>query len=143
MNGVIIWSPGVTLEAIEEQVIGKAYAFYKQNKTATSNALGISIRTLDAKLEKYGNDERDRTKRDADRKQRDLSFLDRQRNGTKSNAIAQMPEETKCVPLPDAGIRMESSEEVSAEQPVPVSQLKEVQKVLPQQSTSGHPKRAR
>jgi DNA-binding NtrC family response regulator len=50
---MILWQPGVTLEDIEKQVIQKAFSFYRGNKTATAKSLGIAIRTLDAKLEKY------------------------------------------------------------------------------------------
>lgn len=50
---MINWSPGVTLDQMEEQVIRKAFAHYRGNKTVTANALGISIRTLDGRLEKY------------------------------------------------------------------------------------------
>lgn len=51
------WSPGVTLEQIERAAIEKAFAFYQKNKTHTANSLGISIRTLDAKLAKYHKDD--------------------------------------------------------------------------------------
>ena len=56
LRDVLYWSPGVTLELVEKQVIIKAYKHFKNNKTATANALGIAIRTLDAKLEKYEYD---------------------------------------------------------------------------------------
>ena len=49
----VIWTPGMSLENLEKQVVKKAFAFYGKNKTATSNSLGIAIRTLDAKLEQY------------------------------------------------------------------------------------------
>lgn len=52
-----MWTPGQTLEAIEREVILKAYRFYQQNKTHTATALGISIRTLDAKLAKFAKEE--------------------------------------------------------------------------------------
>ncbi len=72
MNDIILWSPGVTLEAIEEQVILKAFSHFHKNKTATSNSLGISIRTLDAKLEKYQLESKKREERELeDRKKRD------------------------------------------------------------------------
>ncbi len=54
---MLIWSPGVTLEDVEKQVILKAHHYYKEVKTTTAAALGISVRTLDAKLEKYQADE--------------------------------------------------------------------------------------
>jgi hypothetical protein len=49
----INWSPGVTIEMVEKQVIQKAISFYRGNKTQCSIALGISIRTLDERLKKY------------------------------------------------------------------------------------------
>lgn len=50
---MILWTPGVKLEEVEKQVILKALAFYRSNKTQTASSLGISIRTLDARLEEY------------------------------------------------------------------------------------------
>ena len=56
MNEAINWSPGVTLENVEKQVILAAFRHFRGNKTVTANALGIAIRTLDNKLEKYEAD---------------------------------------------------------------------------------------
>ena len=50
---MINWQPGITLEEIEKQVILKALEFYQGNKTKTALSLGIAVRTLDNKLEKY------------------------------------------------------------------------------------------
>lgn len=50
-----LWTPSMTLEDVEKEVIKEAFAFHRQNKTQTSIALGISIRTLDSKLAKYGS----------------------------------------------------------------------------------------
>ena len=61
----VIWSPGVTLENIEEQVIKKAYAHFQQNKLATANSLGISERTLYSKLAQYEQQEK-RSKEEAE-----------------------------------------------------------------------------
>lgn len=47
------WQPGMKLEDLEREAILAAMGFYHQNKTQTAQALGISIRTLDAKLAKY------------------------------------------------------------------------------------------
>lgn len=58
-----MWNPGLTLEELEKQAIEKAFRFYQGNKTHTANALGISIRTLDAKLEKYEHDREELQKR--------------------------------------------------------------------------------
>lgn len=50
-----IWSPGRTLDDLEKEVILHAYKFYGYNKTKTASSLGIAIRTLDNKLEHYGD----------------------------------------------------------------------------------------
>jgi DNA-binding NtrC family response regulator len=50
---MITWQPGVTLEEVEKQAILLALKFYQNNKTQTARSLGIAIRTLDAKLDKY------------------------------------------------------------------------------------------
>lgn len=46
------WQPGLTLEDVERDAILKAYSFYR-TKTNTAEALGISLNTLTAKLERY------------------------------------------------------------------------------------------
>jgi transcriptional regulator with PAS, ATPase and Fis domain len=50
---MIAWQPGMTLEDMEKQIILKAFRFFNKNKTQTAKSLGIAIRTLDAKLDKY------------------------------------------------------------------------------------------
>lgn len=47
------WQPGRTLKDCEKDVILTAYRFFQFNKTATANALGIAVRTLDKKLSEY------------------------------------------------------------------------------------------
>lgn len=47
------WSPGVTLDELEKAVIEKAMRYYEGNKTRTASSLGIAIRTLDNKLARY------------------------------------------------------------------------------------------
>lgn len=53
MMGEAIWFPGVTLADLEKKAILKALKFYDNNKTRTASALGISIRTLQNKLNEY------------------------------------------------------------------------------------------
>jgi len=48
-----MWQPGRTLEEVERETIERAFRFYQGNKTQTAASLGIAIRTLDAKLDKY------------------------------------------------------------------------------------------
>lgn len=47
------WLPGLTLEETERRIIEFAFRYFGNNKAATADSLGISIRTLDAKLASY------------------------------------------------------------------------------------------
>lgn len=51
----MMWQPGNTLADVEKTVILAAMRFYRDNKTQTAQALGISINTLRSKLESYQN----------------------------------------------------------------------------------------
>lgn len=74
---MIVWSPGVTLEAVEEQIIKRALAHYQGNKTMTAQVLGIAVRTLDNKLEKYFQDEKKHEQSMQEEKKRREDFLAR------------------------------------------------------------------
>lgn len=76
-NNMIVWSPGCTLEAVEEQIIKRALTFYKGNKTMTAQSLGIAIRTLDNKLEKYFEVEKKNEENSKDEKKRREEFIAR------------------------------------------------------------------
>lgn len=54
----INWSPGVTLQSIVRQTIQRAMQFYHGNKSAVANALGITVKTLDSKLEIYAQEDK-------------------------------------------------------------------------------------
>lgn len=118
---MIHWVPGVTVDGAEKEVILQALKFYKGNKTMTSNALGISIRTIDHKLERYENERRESealaTRRLADQQ----SLLDRQRG-------IHRPLETRDETY--GGVSVESAPASTAESDVSVSQRGEVQEVL-------------
>lgn len=75
----IIWTPGVSLESLIQQGIEAAFSFYKENKTATANALGISIRTLDNKLASYAKQKEEHAKRNEERIKARQDFAARQR----------------------------------------------------------------
>jgi hypothetical protein len=143
MSGIITWTPGMKLEDIERQVIQTAYAFYGKNKTATSNALGIAIRTLDAKLEKYESDDAAiRTRQDADR-QRERDFLLRSRGihqSTRSPGGIVSGEDNASV---SARLRVESPQEAPAKPIVPMQERKEVQKMLSGQDRPSGPHKGR
>lgn len=78
-NGMITWSPGVSLEQIEKQVILKAFQHYRGNKTQTAIGLGISIRTLDNKLEIYSKGEKSEELIAIEQQRRDDEFVRRSR----------------------------------------------------------------
>lgn len=81
----ILWSPGVSLDAIEKMVILKAFEFFKRNKVATSTSLGIAVRTLENKLERYEQEEvfeRDRANHDMVARE---IFLAKQRGNPPNN----------------------------------------------------------
>lgn len=90
---MLLWSPGVTLEDVERQVILKAHHYYKEVKTTTAAALGISVRTLDTKLEKYKTDEvEEQKRRDAAMRER-RDARERHRWGTEARAPGELDAE--------------------------------------------------
>jgi hypothetical protein len=132
---MINWVPGETLEKIEQSAIEQAFRFYRQNKTQTAEALGISIRTLDHKLERYEDDriksEIAITSRRSDRQ----SLLDRQRGQTQSEGSGSNENRE----LSSSGLRMESAQKVSDEPEMSMPERAKVQEVL---STSASRRRS-
>lgn len=49
------------LEAVEQQIIEYTLRYFSGNKTKTAQSLGISIRTIDNKLEKYADERNQNT----------------------------------------------------------------------------------
>lgn len=137
----IMWSPGVTLEAIEKQVILKAYRWYRGNKTQTAIALGISVRTLEMRLEKYGADDKSEQDSNAQDRLERARQLDRARGITRDASAATYAGETS----PDAtsGVFVQPALESTAKQPLPVSERKEVQEVLHNKVASSDKNRRR
>lgn len=132
MNGEpISWSPGVTIDEIEKQVILKAYKFYQSNKTTTAAALGIAKRTLDAKLEKYKSDDEQQERAITEQRAREADYQRRARG---------LPSE---IPSTAPGPRVESAPQASPESAVPVSQRPQVQEMLQGEAPKGHSRRAR
>lgn len=122
----------MNLEAVEKQVIELAMAHYRGNKTATSQALGISIRTLDGRLEKYIEDERVELERyEEDRRRRD-DYAARAR-GTPP---AQF--DTAAKPWPG----VQPSAIPAPQQAVPVSVGIEVQAMLSSKAARGRPRKS-
>jgi hypothetical protein len=138
MNQPIIWTPGVTLEAIEKQVIKAAYAFYKGNAAQTAIALGVSDKTIRNKLEEYEKDDKRRqTAQDAER-------AERVRQINRSRGLADdTPYGSGTMLSAYAGIRDEPTSQVPAQQPVPVPESEEIQSVLPVKASHGRESRRR
>ena len=141
MTESIQWSPGVSLEEIEKQVILKAFAHYRRNKTVTSNALGIAIRTLDHKLEKYEYDKLEQDKKDAEYRARREEFLIKSR-GNPPNNIGAIYSTSGHIES-QGGVRMESVVNSSSQHAVSMPERKEVQGMLPESTSKGYPKKAR
>lgn len=91
MINPVLWSPGVTLAQIEKQIILKAFAFYKGSKITTAQALGISVRTLDHKFERYRKEDGDAEKRADELRIKREDFLLRSRGQHPSQKPAQLP----------------------------------------------------
>lgn len=161
IQNIVHWQPGISLESMERQVILAAFRFYRGNKTATAQSLGIAIRTLDNKLEKYqADDDAAKERSDAHYNERE-EFLKAQR-GEKSNwkpkpvdaGIAKNLETQRARKaeglngsgkngnVAEAGARLESVEETTSEQSMPLPIGQEVQKVS-SKPTSGHSNKQR
>lgn len=135
MNDFISWAPGITLEEVEKQVILKAMEFYRGNKSATARALGIAVRTIDNKLEKYENDGKVQADRDYERRVRQDIFLARQRGNLPTLHVSgATPGHLSGA---HAGFRVEPTFETAAKSAVSVPQRPEVQAVLPQPTSKG------
>ncbi len=139
-NGIINWSPGVTLEAVEKQVILVAFRFYRGNKTVTSQSLGISIRTLDNKLERYEEDGKQERERYELAKARDAATLDRMRGIAPTEVLEA---HRTSLYRADTGVHLESITNAATEPAVSMPERQEVQKVLPRQAPQSGARRSR
>jgi len=134
------WQPGMTLESIEKAAILQAFRFYRGNKTTTANALGIAIRTLDNKLEKYEADGKEEERMINEQRRQREEFLQRQR-GIHPATIA--PAGGTAMSDPHTGVSVEPVVETAEKPAMPVLQRKEIQGLLSIQTSSSHSKRAR
>ena len=143
MNNPLNWSPGVTLEQIEKEVILLAFRHFRGNKTTTSNALGIAIRTLDSKLEKYELDGKTEKERLVNEQSKRNEFLARSRGNVPNNinggsVAVETKKDAASLPGTNAGIRMESPAHAPAQSPVSMPERGKVQTVLPGQTPKGY-----
>ncbi len=143
MNEAIIWSPGVTLDNIERQVIFKAFSFFGKNKTQTAQALGISIRTLDNKFERYAKEDEGEREWHEKRKREQSNFLARARGihpaqyDIANGQTSSYPQSVQNSGAANEGLRVEPAAEPAAQLEMPVPKRQEVQSVLPKHATAG------
>lgn len=128
------WMPGMTLEHCEQVAIEAAFRWHQSNKTHTAEALKISIRTLDAKLEKYDAEREDYKRRTNDSERLRQEWLHKSRFGH---------QEAAGVFSATTGMHLEPASQASAQQAMPLPERIEVQEVLPKQTSAGHSKRNR
>lgn len=139
MENMISWSPGVTLEQVEKEVILKAFRHFRGNKTTTSNALGIAIRTLDNKLEKYELDGKAEKERYANDQRNREALLIRSRGTVPNNLVGAQNQATDgngATPGP----RMEPAAQSAEKSALPLSERAKVQTVLHEQNAPGYSK---
>lgn len=140
----IHWVPGLSLEAVEKECILQAIRYFRGNKTAAANSLGISVRNVDQKLAKYQQDDASLKRKEDEREQKHRDYLDRARGQAPDQLqrIAAAEQKNKALRLQrERGERMESTDEVSEKQPVSVPVGQEVQAVLPNKANGGNTKR--
>lgn len=161
-NEVIIWSPGVTLEAIEKEVILVAFRHFRGNKERTAEALGITSRTLYTKLDHYKQTEEEQKQRAENERIKREEFRARQRGvfthvdgysvGGSSGPEGLRPKGTPNVQIQiqnttgassHGGNGMEPAPSAPAQHAMPVQERKEVQAVPPGPTPQGHSRKGR
>lgn len=121
MERSVHWSPGMKLDDLEKRAILSAYSYYRENKTATANSLGISIRTLDNKLEKFEMDLIEEEAADAARKRANTEFLARARG----QGPGQTPQVQQTFQT-NAGVREQPIANTTPQPKVPVQKRQKV-----------------
>jgi hypothetical protein len=144
MNPNFNWTPGMKLEMIEKWAILQAFRFYRGNKTSTAQALGIAIRTLDNKLDKYKEDDELLKVVDDERRQEREDFALRQRGITRNQqGCAVFPQNQANGNGASSGLRMESFANASEEHSMPMPKRKEVQGLPSEHASHSGPKKGR
>lgn len=146
MHGQIIWSPGVSLANLERDVILTAFRFFRENKTATANSLGIAVNTLSAKLERYTKEQEEHKERQDEQRIKDREFLERSRGivGRDSHNTQPIPQQhQENGKETDDGLYSQPASAVAAQQPVSLPERGEIQELLPAKAASGGVNRRR
>ncbi len=134
----VTWCPGMTLEYIEKQIIKKAYRIYQGNKTHTARSLGVAIRTLDNKFEKYKAEDESNESAAIDARAIRAENLRKARGDSHLHQKASSWNPSTSA---DKGIRLESATAITAEHEVSVQKSEKIQEVLSTQVTDLRDKR--
>ena len=124
MNAVQ-YTLGMKIDELKKQATLFAYRAYGNNKTATANSLGISVRTLDKWLEEFKAEDTKATESENERAKRNTDFLARCR-GQHPSQKAQLQGNTPHSVQATAGPGNQPPAKVPAQQAVSVSKRKEV-----------------
>ncbi len=129
-----VYTPGMTLETLEQQAILAAYSFFKGVKTTTAQSLGISVRSLSDKLERYGQMENERKVRHAEKAEhRDRELYAARFGRPAVQETGSEHDEKTNGNEAYAGVRAQSAAKPAEERAVPVSEREKIQSVLPKQ----------
>lgn len=131
----INWQPGLTLDEVEKACILQALRWFRGNKTQTAIALGISVKTIDNKLEKYEQDGKAAEDKDARDAEQNRRTLNRMRGLPEDAPETEKRQESLFGAI--AGVHMEPALEARPQQSVPMPERQEVQKVLPGHVAAG------
>lgn len=85
---MIIWTPGVSLEENEREIILAAMKHHNGNKSAVARSLNITVKTVDNKLEKYAKDDAEIAEAAIRERHKSDEFLQRQRGSYNPQAAA-------------------------------------------------------
>lgn len=135
MSHNVFWSPGMTLDYMERSVIEAALNFYRGNKTMAAAALGISIRTIQNKLERYEVEDKQQHERREAARRKEEEFALRCRGANFTQVYPHQPAIPRSQPSPKSDALSTAEHEVS------VPERDEVQEVLPEQVTNLRPKK--
>lgn len=94
VGNMIIWTPGITLEQIEKQVITEAYNFCTKNSAGTAKLLNTEVDYINKKLIKYENEQIEE-----DRKRKEKKLLEEEFK-VRSRGVRKSPDLTAAHTIP-------------------------------------------
>lgn len=118
-----MWIPGMTLESVEQAAIEDAFRYFLGNKTQTAQALGIAIRTLDSKLEKYEYDRIEHKRRAAEEQSKREEWLAKSRGLTEGQSVYSAHQ------VPTDRVRVEPIVEIMPKSAMSMPERSEVQEM--------------